>query len=352
MITAETVNSIVRFQVNGLPVVSLYCRVDPGASRREVRARVQSLLDQIRPLAKDYDLDHLRYRPVDAHGHGRVRWRVTVSFSPVPVVGRERPGRCTRTRMLEVQAVTDPLRQGGQHRRKPPRRTGSRTGWTTRPQAALPPGREHDRPAVAQRRIRRASSSAATSTSWESSSRFPPHELRGRVAVRDVREKRRSTSPPRWPRYAAARRRGRVMRRYQHEHDQRLVAHVAGAGPQAARAGCGRPRGLPPVGTAAGCPPSTHAAATRRRRPWPGWSVTSPAGWRPPGTSARSAGSPPGTPRTSWTSSRRPSSRSAARPGRSRRTSCQTSTRRRRSFGSLPPPPRGRAPEGRGASPP
>ena len=47
MITAETVNDIVRFQANGLPVVSLYCRVDPGASRREVRARVDSLLDQI-----------------------------------------------------------------------------------------------------------------------------------------------------------------------------------------------------------------------------------------------------------------------------------------------------------------
>ncbi len=61
MITAETVNGIVRFQANGLPVVSLYCRVDPGASQREVRARVDSLLDQIRTLAKDRDLDH-RYR--------------------------------------------------------------------------------------------------------------------------------------------------------------------------------------------------------------------------------------------------------------------------------------------------
>ena len=61
MITAETVNGIVRFQANGLPVVSLYCRVDPGASQREVRARVDSLLGQIRPLAKDRDLDH-RYR--------------------------------------------------------------------------------------------------------------------------------------------------------------------------------------------------------------------------------------------------------------------------------------------------
>ena len=32
MITAETVNGIVRFQANGLPVVSLYGRVEPGAS--------------------------------------------------------------------------------------------------------------------------------------------------------------------------------------------------------------------------------------------------------------------------------------------------------------------------------
>jgi hypothetical protein len=45
----------------GLPVVSLYGRVDPGASQREVRARVDSLPDQIRPLAKDRALDH-RYR--------------------------------------------------------------------------------------------------------------------------------------------------------------------------------------------------------------------------------------------------------------------------------------------------
>ena len=46
MITAETVNGIVRFPANGLPVVSLYCRVDPGASQREVSARVDSLLDR------------------------------------------------------------------------------------------------------------------------------------------------------------------------------------------------------------------------------------------------------------------------------------------------------------------
>ncbi len=58
MITAETVNAIVGFQADGLPVVSLYCGVDPGESQREVRARVDSLLDQISPLAKGGDLDH------------------------------------------------------------------------------------------------------------------------------------------------------------------------------------------------------------------------------------------------------------------------------------------------------
>jgi len=58
MITAETVNGIVRFQASGLPVGSLYCRVDPGESQREMRARVDSLLDQIRPLARDRDVNH------------------------------------------------------------------------------------------------------------------------------------------------------------------------------------------------------------------------------------------------------------------------------------------------------
>jgi hypothetical protein len=57
MITAETVNGIVKFEANGLPVVSLYCGVGSGESRRELRARVDSLLDQIRPLAKDGDFD-------------------------------------------------------------------------------------------------------------------------------------------------------------------------------------------------------------------------------------------------------------------------------------------------------
>jgi peptide subunit release factor 1 (eRF1) len=53
VITAETVSSIRTFDGGGLPVVSLYVRVDPGPDgQREVRTRVSSLLDGIRPLAK------------------------------------------------------------------------------------------------------------------------------------------------------------------------------------------------------------------------------------------------------------------------------------------------------------
>jgi peptide chain release factor subunit 1 len=58
MITAETVNRILKFHGNGLPVVSLYGRIDPGASPREVHTRMMSLLDQVRPLAKDQALGH------------------------------------------------------------------------------------------------------------------------------------------------------------------------------------------------------------------------------------------------------------------------------------------------------
>lgn len=60
MITAETVNRIVRIRGDGLPVVSLYARIDPGASHAEMHTRVLSLLDQIRPLAKDHAREHQR----------------------------------------------------------------------------------------------------------------------------------------------------------------------------------------------------------------------------------------------------------------------------------------------------
>ena len=164
MITAETVNGIVRFQANGLPVVSLYCRVDPGASQWEVRARVDSLLDQIRPLANDRDLDHRnrvsartdierikdaldseRWPPgtiaiFSCSGRGlyeeiplprRMREQVMVDKTPlarpmlavlgeycrscVVVVNREEAPvwEMYQDEMREVQTVTDPLRKAG-----------------------------------------------------------------------------------------------------------------------------------------------------------------------------------------------------------------------------------------------
>ena len=203
MITAETVNGIVSFRANGLPVVSLYCRVDPGASQREVRARVDSLLDQIRPLAKDRDLDH-RYRLSvradierikDALGGERwppgtiaifscsgrdlyeeiplprrVREQVMADATPlvrpmlavlgeyyrscVLVVNREEAPvwEMYQDQMREVETATDPLRKAGN--------TGTRRGPDPEPggraeQAALPAGRAGDRPAAAHRRVRR-----------------------------------------------------------------------------------------------------------------------------------------------------------------------------------------------------
>jgi peptide chain release factor subunit 1 len=164
MITAEMVNGIVRFQANGLPVVSLYCRVDPGASQREVRARVDSLLGQIRPLAKDRDLDHRsrlsvrtdierikdaldseRWPPgtiaiFSCSGRGlyeeiplprRVREQVMVDKTllarPMLAVLGEYPRACVlvinreaapvwemyQDEMREVETVTDPLRKAG-----------------------------------------------------------------------------------------------------------------------------------------------------------------------------------------------------------------------------------------------
>ena len=305
MITAETVNGIVRFQANGLPVVSLYCRVDPGASEREVRARVDSLLDQIRPLAKDRDLDH-RYRlsartdierikdALDSErwppgtiaifscsGRGlyeeiplprRMREQVMVDKTPLArpmlaVLG-EYPRSCVlvvnreaapvwemyQDEMREVQTVTDPLRKAGntgKAARGPDPEPGGRAG-----QAALPPGRERDRPAVAQPTDTTSSSSAATSTSLESSSAscrtscaagWPGRSAPIPVAT-PVAEIRSSAEG--------------VMRRYQREQDQRLVGHVL----ELAAAGglAGRPGGLPVVGQHVR---HRHAAGTRRRDP-------------------------------------------------------------------------------------
>ena len=58
MITTEAIDRIVRFNGDGLPVVSLYSPVGVGAGRRDVRARVSSLLHQIKPLATDGSLGH------------------------------------------------------------------------------------------------------------------------------------------------------------------------------------------------------------------------------------------------------------------------------------------------------
>lgn len=60
MIAAETINRIIQFQGNGLPVVSLYVPVGPGASQGEVHSRVTSLVDRIDPLAKDRSAGHER----------------------------------------------------------------------------------------------------------------------------------------------------------------------------------------------------------------------------------------------------------------------------------------------------
>ena len=58
MVSAETVNRIIGFHGDGLPVLSLYGRIPPGASTREVHSRMTSLLDQVRPLGKDHALGH------------------------------------------------------------------------------------------------------------------------------------------------------------------------------------------------------------------------------------------------------------------------------------------------------
>ena len=54
MLTAETINRILRFDGQGLPVTSLYAPVEPGpGGSRDVQSRVSSLLEQIRPMSKD-----------------------------------------------------------------------------------------------------------------------------------------------------------------------------------------------------------------------------------------------------------------------------------------------------------
>ncbi len=59
MLTAETVDRIVRFDGNELPVTSLYAHVDADPGHREdLHARVTSMLDEVYPLAKNDSVDH------------------------------------------------------------------------------------------------------------------------------------------------------------------------------------------------------------------------------------------------------------------------------------------------------
>jgi peptide chain release factor subunit 1 len=60
MITTETINRIVGFRGNGLPVVSLYARIPTDLSSRGamVRSQVDSQLHEIRPMSEDRALGH------------------------------------------------------------------------------------------------------------------------------------------------------------------------------------------------------------------------------------------------------------------------------------------------------
>ena len=59
MLTAETVDQILRFDGQGLPVTSFYARVDADPAQREdLHSRVNSLVDQVNPLARDETLSH------------------------------------------------------------------------------------------------------------------------------------------------------------------------------------------------------------------------------------------------------------------------------------------------------
>ena len=153
--------------------------------------------------------------------------------------------------------------------------------------------------------------------------RFLPHELRGRVAGTF------SAHPVATPMAEIRSSAEGVMRRYRHEQDQRLVAHVL----ELAAAG-----GLAAVGPEdclwAGSMSAIDTLLLRDGATLVGVACDESRWLAASGDICPVCGKHTRYARTSWTSSRQPSSRSAARPGRSRRTSCQTSTRRRRSFGS------------------
>jgi peptide subunit release factor 1 (eRF1) len=268
MITAETVNGIVRFQANGLPVVSLYCRVDPGASQREVRARVDSLLDQIRPLAKDRALDHRCRLSVrgdierikDALGSERwppgtiaifccsgrdlyeeiplprrVREQVMVDATPlarpmlavlgeyyrscVLVVNREVAPvwEMYQDEMREVEAVREPLRKGGN--------TGSRTEDRIQNRVDEQAKRHFRRVASMIDQLLRTDGYDVLVVGGHGYElgeffRLLPHELRGRVAGTF------SADPAATPVAEIRSSAQAVVQRYQREQDRRLVDQV------------------------------------------------------------------------------------------------------------------------------
>ena len=268
MITAETVNGIVRFQANGLPVVSLYCRVDPGASQREVRARVDSLLDQIRPLAKDRALDH-RYRlsvradierikdalgserwppgtiaifccsgrdlyeeiPLPRRVREQVMVDATASARPMLAVLGEYYRSCVlvvnreeapvwemyQDQMREVETVTDPLRKAGN--------TGTRAEDRIQ-------NRVDEQSKRHFRRVTQVIDQLLHTDGYDvlvvggheyelgEFFRLLPHELRGRVAGTF------SADPAATPVAEIRRSAQGVVQRYQREQDQRLVDQV------------------------------------------------------------------------------------------------------------------------------
>jgi peptide chain release factor subunit 1 len=57
MIETDTIDRVVQARGEGLPLVSLYVRIDPTA-RRSLESQLTALLDQIRPLAFDDAVDH------------------------------------------------------------------------------------------------------------------------------------------------------------------------------------------------------------------------------------------------------------------------------------------------------
>jgi peptide subunit release factor 1 (eRF1) len=295
MITAETVNRIVRFQAGGLPVVSLYCRVDPGASPREVHTRVDSLLDQVRPVAKDHDLDHRsrlsvrtdierikdaqgteRWPPgtvaiFSCSGRGlyeeislprRVREQVMVDATPlarpmlavlgeycracVLVVDRTSAPvwEMYQDEMREVSTVRDPLHKAGN--------TGARAEDRVQNRVDEQAKRHFRRVASMVGQLLRTDGYdvlVVGSHEYELADflRLLPRELRGRVAGTF------SADPAATPVAEIHDQADAVLRRYQRERDQGLVNHVL----ELAAAG-GLPVGRQHVR-------DRHAARARRR---------------------------------------------------------------------------------------